>query len=92
MLGSLSLIGLRDIHRMNAIKTPLAAIINVTAFIFFAFKGLVVWPLAILMAAGAILGGYSGARLAKRVNRGLLHIGVVVVGLLVSGWFFLKSF
>ncbi len=90
MLGSFSLMGLRDIHKMNAIKTPLGAIINVTAFVFFALKGLVVWPLAILMTAGSILGGYGGARSAKRVNPDLLHSCVVAVGLLVSAWFFAK--
>lgn len=92
MLGSFSLMGLRDIQRMNAIKTPLATIINVTAFVFFASRGLVVWPLAILMAAGSITGGYGGARLAKRVNPRVLHFCIVGVGLLVSGWFFVKSF
>jgi len=92
MLGSFSLMGMRDIHKMNAIKTPLAAIINVTAFVFFAIRGLVVWPLAILMAAGAIAGGYGGARGAKRVNPRLLHFGIIIVGLLVSGWFFIKAF
>ena len=92
MLGSFSLMGLRDIQKMNAIKTPLAAIINATAFVFFAFRGLVVWPLAILMAAGSIAGGYGGARLAKHVNPRVLHFCIVTVGLLVSGWFFVTSF
>jgi len=92
MLGSFSLMGMRDIHKMNAIKTPLTTIINVTAFVFFAFRGLVVWALAVLMTAGSIVGGYGGARLAKRVKPRLLHLGVVAVGLLVSGWFFVKSF
>jgi len=92
MLGSFSIMGLRDIHEMNAIKTPLAAIINITAFFFFALKGLVVWPLAILMAAGAIIGGYGGARSAKRVNPRLVHYCVVAIGLLVSSWLFIKSF
>ena len=88
MLGSLSVMGMRDIHEMNAIKTPLSALINVTAFVFFAFKGYVVWSLAVLMAAGAILGGYAGARLAKRVDPRLVHFCIVAVGLLVSCWFF----
>ena len=92
MLGSFSLMGMRDIHKMNAIKTPLATIINITAFFFFALKGLVVWPLAILMSAGAIIGGYGGARSAKRVNPRLVHYCVVAIGLLVSSWLFIKSF
>jgi uncharacterized membrane protein YfcA len=92
MLGSFSLMGLRDINKMNAMKTPLAAIINVTAFVFFAYKGLVVWFLAGLMMPGAIIGGYAGARLARRVNPRLVRICIVAVGLLVSGWFFVKAF
>jgi uncharacterized membrane protein YfcA len=91
MLGSFSIMGLRDIHKMNAIKTPLTAIINVTAFVFFAIKGLVVWYLAFLMMAGAIIGGYGGARLAKHVDPRLLRVTVVVIGLAVSAWFFAKS-
>jgi uncharacterized membrane protein YfcA len=92
MLGSFSIMGLRDIHEMNAIKTPLATIINVTAFFFFALKGFVAWPLAVLMALGAIVGGYVGARSAKRVSPRLVHYVVVAIGLLVSGWFFIRSF
>ncbi len=89
MLGSLSLMGMRNIHEMNAIKTPLTTIINVTAFAFFAIKGLVAWPLAILMAGGAIIGGYAGARLAKRANPRFVQLAIVAIGLLVSVWFFI---
>jgi len=92
MLGSFSIMGLRDIHKMNAMKTPLAAIINLTAFVFFAYKGLVAWYLALLMMAGAIIGGYGGARLAKHVNPRPLHFIIVAIGLIVSAWFFLKAF
>jgi uncharacterized membrane protein YfcA len=90
MLGSLSLMGLRNIHSMNALKTTLATLINVTAFVFFALDGLVVWNLTILMAVGAIIGGYVGARSAKRVNENYLQIFIVSVGLIVSLWFFAR--
>ncbi|MGE5361270.1 MAG: sulfite exporter TauE/SafE family protein [Bacteroidales bacterium] len=89
MLASLSLMGLRDIHRMNAVKTILGALINVIAFVFFAVKGLVVWPLAALMAAGAILGGYLGARVAMRVDQRWVARFVIAVGVVVSAWLFL---
>jgi uncharacterized membrane protein YfcA len=91
MLGSFSFMGMRDIHKMNALKTPLTTIINVTAFVFFALRGLVAWPLAGLVAGGAIVGGYGGARLAKHVNPLLVQYVVVVIGLLISGWFFIRS-
>ena len=91
MMASLSAMGLRDIHKINALKTPLAAVVNVTAFIFFALKGLVVWPLAFIMAIGNIIGGYGGARMAKRVNQRLLAFGVVTIGLLVSAWLLTRA-
>lgn len=90
MLGSLSVMGLRDIHRMNGLKTVLGTLINVVAFVFFVVKGLVVWSLALLMAAGAVLGGYAGARLAKRIDPRYLRAFVIGVGVGVSVWLFLK--
>ncbi len=90
MLGSLSVMGLRDINVMNATKTPLQAIINFTAFLFFAVKGLVVWPLAILMASGAIIGGYVGARSAKHVKENYLQAFIIAVGLVITAWFLLR--
>ena len=90
MLGSLSVMGLRDIHRMNGLKTILGTMINVIAFIFFALKGLVVWHLAILMTIGAIIGGYVGARTAKRIDPRYIRAFVITVGLCVSVWLFVK--
>jgi len=91
MLASLGLMGLRDIHRMNALKTILGALINVIAFVFFAAKGLVVWPLAALMASGAIAGGYVGARTAMRVDPRWVGRFVIAVGLAVSVWLFVSQ-
>jgi len=90
MLGSLSVMGLRDVHVMNAIKTPLQAIINLTAFLFFALKGLVVWPLAFLMAVGAIIGGFVGARSAKHIKQSYLQAFIIAVGLIITTWFLLR--
>ncbi|MCX7838339.1 MAG: sulfite exporter TauE/SafE family protein [Anaerolineae bacterium] len=90
MLGSLSVMGLRDIHRMNALKTLLGTMINVIAFIFFALKGLVVWNLALWMTLGAVIGGYVGARTAKRVDQRYIRAFVIAVGLFVSAWLFVR--
>jgi len=91
MLASLSLMGLRDIHQMNALKTFLSSAANGIALAYFIAKGLVVWPIAGLMAAGTVIGGYWGARTAKRVEQRYLRLFIVVVGLLVSVWLFLKA-
>ena len=90
MLGSFSIMGMRDIHKMNGLKTLIGTMINVIAFIFFIIRGLVVWPIAVVMAAGTILGGFSGARIAKHINQKYLRWFVIAVGLGVSIWMYLK--
>jgi len=91
MLGSLTIMGMRDIHKMNALKTPLQAVINLTAFILFALKGLVSWPTALILCLGAITGGYGGARLAKRIDPKLLNGCIVALGFVVSAWLLYKA-
>jgi uncharacterized membrane protein YfcA len=91
MLASLSLMGLRDIHRMNALKTSLAFVINGIALLSFAIAGIVDWPLAILMGIGGLLGGYFGARYAKRVPQKYLRAFVVIMGLVASAYLFARS-
>ena len=90
MLASLGVMGLRDIHTMNALKTILSTLINGMALIYFMIRGLIVWPIALLMAAGAVVGGYVGARVAKRVNQQYLQAFIVAVGLFVSAWLFFR--
>lgn len=91
MLASLSIMGLRDIHRINGIKNALAVVHNSVAVIYLALQGLVIWKLAILMAAGALVGGYISARLSKHVNQNAVRALVIAIGLLVSAYLFLRA-
>jgi len=91
MLASLSIMGLHNIHRMNAVKTVLAAIINGVALVYFIIRGQVDWPLALLMAVGAVIGGYFGARFAKRINQNYVRVFVIIAGLAVSAWLLIRG-
>lgn len=66
-LALLALLGLDDIHEMNALKTLQATLINGVALVAFVVAGVINWPLALVMTGGAILGGYSGAAVARRL-------------------------
>jgi uncharacterized protein len=95
MLSSLSLMGLGNLHRINALKTVLAACINVMSVIVFYVDGLVTepriaWNFALPMMATAIVGGYLGARLSRRMNRTLLRWLIIAVGLGLSAYYFWK--
>ena len=81
MLAALGILGYTEIHQMNGLKTLLALFINGVAALYFISMGMVRWPEAIIMAVGAIAGGYGGAGVAKRLGPTTVRRIVVVVGL-----------
>lgn len=91
MLAMLQLMGMHDIHRMNALKSLLGASINAVAVGVFIFSGKVVWPAAMVMICGAILGGYLGARGALRCPPHVIRRSVSGVGCVMTLYFFLRG-
>jgi len=84
MLAALGLLGLTDIHQMNGLKNFFATCINLIAALYFVVWGTVSWSDAIVMAVGAIAGGYGGAGLARRLGRRFVRRTVVVIGLTMA--------
>jgi uncharacterized membrane protein YfcA len=80
MLAALGLLGLVDIHQMNGLKNLLTFYINGVAAIYFIVSGAVLWTDVLLMATGAMIGGYSGAGLARRLGRRFVRYVVVLIG------------
>lgn len=90
MMAAFSIMGVRDIHEINGIKTASAIIVNGVAFIFFVTQGLIIWHLAIWMGIGAVIGGYVAARISKRIDQNVLRWTVIAIGLIVSLILFLR--
>ena len=87
MLAALAAMGMTDIHAMNGLKNILGAAINGIAVVTFVIAGVVVWPIAVAMLAGAALGGYAGARLSKRVEPKYLRWFIIAVGATLTAYF-----
>jgi uncharacterized protein len=83
MLAAMGLLGLHDIHRANGIKNFLGICINSIAVLSFSLSHLVVWSDALLMAVGALLGGYVGASMAVRIGQVWVRRGIVVIGFVI---------
>jgi uncharacterized membrane protein YfcA len=92
MLAYLSLLGGMEIHQMNAIKNLLAALMNGVASIYFVACGMVDYRGALLMTAGAVAGGFVGARIARRVQPRIVRWAVIVIGLSLSAMFAIRQF
>jgi uncharacterized protein len=84
MLAALGMLGVGDIHQMNGLKNVLAVCINGVAAIYFVASGAIVWGFALVMAAGAIVGGYTGATVARRLSEAAVRRFVIVVGVVVA--------
>lgn len=84
MLAALGLIGLTDLHQMNGLKNVLAVCINGIAAVYFVFAAAVVWRDVFIMMIGTLIGGYAGARVAKRFGRKFVRVTVVVIGIVMT--------
>jgi hypothetical protein len=78
--------------RLNALKQCLSLATNVAAAVFFLFSGLIIWPLALVMAVGALLGGAVGGHIAGRIDPGRLKWIIVAIGTVVGLYYLIRLF
>jgi hypothetical protein len=90
MLALLTVLRMEDIHAMNALKALLNAAINGAAVVTFILAGAVLWPQALVMLVGAVLGGYGGAHYAQKLDPEYVRRFVIAVGVVMSLYFFLR--
>jgi uncharacterized membrane protein YfcA len=90
MLASFAIGGMLDIHEMNGLKTLLGVAINALALAEFIVKGVVAWGPSVIMIVGSVLGGYFGAVLARTIDPVWVRRFVVVIGWVMTVYFFLK--
>lgn len=91
-LAMLAMVGMTDIHAMNALKVVLGGIINGVAVITFIVARAVAWRQGIVMIAGAIIGGYLGALYAQKLPQSWIRGFVIAVGTGMTLYFFWKAF
>lgn len=84
---TMALLGLAlhdTLTRLNAIKQLIAFFANIAAAVFFLFSGKIVWPAALVMMAGALVGGSLGGRMAGRIRPDILRRVVVAAGVIIA--------
>ncbi|WP_374305321.1 sulfite exporter TauE/SafE family protein [Methylocella sp.] len=91
MLAALTLYGLRDIWLMNSLKIFLATLMNASAVAALAFTDLIHWRLTLIAAVAAVLGGYVGVHAARRLPTKVVRGFVVVMGAVLTVYFFMKA-
>lgn len=90
MLATFTLMGMRDMHVMNALKVVLGVLINGVAVVAFVIDGKVAAWGAVPAAVGAVAGGFAGAALARRVDGKKVRVFVLVFAWTLTVWFAVK--
>jgi uncharacterized membrane protein YfcA len=75
---------------MNGLKNWGGFCMNLVATLSFAVSGIVRWPVALVMAVGAVAGGYLGAHAAQRVSQEVVRGAVAAVGVLSGLWLLIR--
>jgi uncharacterized membrane protein YfcA len=92
LITILTLSGVEDVQEANALKNAIATIVSLIAVLVLAYKGLIVWKYGILMIIGATIGGLYGGKLAKRLDKKMLRAVVIIVGSLLTAWYFVSPY
>ncbi len=84
LLGILGVLLHDRLQRVNALKNVLSLVINTVALVAFGIFGPVAWDAVLVIALASLLGGYGGARVARRIPVTALRVGVVLYGVTVA--------
>ncbi|QTD45797.1 sulfite exporter TauE/SafE family protein [Ottowia testudinis] len=85
------LCGEQRLNTVNALKNLNSFVLSVVSVVAFAVGGAIVWQQGLLMAVFATLGGFAGARLARRLPVAWVRGIVIVTGVVMSALFFLRG-
>jgi uncharacterized protein len=87
-----SLMGLDSMHAINGLRTYLVSVCNLVAIVTFIAAGVILWPQALVMFAGAAAGGYGGAHYARKMESRRVRQIVIAVGFAMSAYFFIRTY
>jgi uncharacterized protein len=83
-VAALALILDEPLNRINALKNVLSAAVGLATLVVFAFFARVEWGAAVILAPATVIGGYAGARLARRLPARVLRTVIVTFGTVVG--------
>ena len=70
--------------RISAAKNVISAVVGLVTVVAFAAFGPVNWAAVAVLAPATMVGGYAGARLARRLPPTLWRAGIVTFGTVIG--------
>ncbi len=84
LVAALGLVLDESLARISALKNAVSMVVGLATVVAFAVFGPVDWAAAAVVAPASLVGGYAGARLARRLPADLLRWIIVAVGATVG--------
>jgi uncharacterized membrane protein YfcA len=91
-VAGLALVLDETLARVTAVKNLLSATVGLTTVVVFALFGPVNWATVAVLAPATIVGGYVGARLARRLRSDVLKVVIVVFGTGIGIYLLIHAF
>ena len=92
VLAVLGVSNTQDVQHQNTLKLLLASLINAVSLGILLFAQLIIWRYALPAGAGALLGGYAGARYSKNLPSKTIHYFVACIGICTTIYLFVRFF
>jgi hypothetical protein len=92
MIAVWTLLDGADIGSLNAPKTLLVSAANTVAVVCFIIAGAVRWHAALILGAGALLGGFVGARVGRKLPSALIRAITIVIAAGMTVYFFIRAY
>ena len=82
LVGIMSVLMTISLQRVNALKNVLSTVVNAVAAVIFMLVAWerINWSVVALIAVGSLAGGYTGARVGRRLSPQALRALIVVIG------------
>ncbi len=91
MLAFLGFTRITDLHQINGLKNLAGATISLVCTVYFGLAGLIDWQYGAVLLVGSLAGGYVGAHIAQRLHPAAVHLGIIILGLFVTGVLFITQ-
>jgi len=88
-MTALAFCGVERLAEINALKVVITTIANGIAVVTFIIHGAVEWRFCWYMMIACAIGGYTGARNARRISDRILRPVIIVLGFTIAIYFFL---
>jgi uncharacterized membrane protein YfcA len=92
LVAALGVVLDETLAHVTALKNAISAVVGAMAVVVFAIFGPVNWAALAVLIPATIAGGYTGARLARRLPAATLRVVIVTVGVVVGVALLIRAF